>query len=68
MPELLWERVVDNMGSQLYRAAIFGGWLVKDRNGGITFVSDPDLRWEVATRPAVVAEPPRVLVPPVTAT
>jgi len=60
---LIWERVLDNLGSQLYRAPVFGGWLVKDRTGGLTFVSDPNLDWSVETRPAIIAEPPRVVAP-----
>ena len=62
---LTWERILDNLGSQIYRAPVFGGWLVKDRAGGITFVSDPNLDWVVETRPAVIPEPPRVVVPPI---
>jgi hypothetical protein len=64
---LTWERILDNLGSQIFRAQVFGGWLVKERGGGITFVSDPNLDWVVETRPAVVPEPPRVIVPPVPA-
>ena len=63
MAELAWERIIDNLGSTLYRAQIFGGWLVKDKTGGVTFVANPELRWEVTTRPAVVQEPPRVTGP-----
>ena len=37
---------------------------MRHKNGsGLTFVADPDLRWEVATRPAVIPEPPRVTGP-----
>jgi hypothetical protein len=60
---LIWERVLDNLGSQLLRAPVFGGWLVKDRAGGLAFVSDPNLNWSVETRPAVIPEPPRVIPP-----
>jgi hypothetical protein len=61
---LFWERVIDNLGSQTFRAAVYGGWLVRDRDRGLTFVSDPNLEWAVDTRPAVIPEPPRVLPPP----
>jgi hypothetical protein len=61
---LIWERILDNLGSQLCRAPVFGGWLVKDRTGGsVTFVSDPNLDWSVETRPVVIPEPPRVAPP-----
>jgi len=62
---LIWERVLDNLGSQLLRAPVYGGWLVKDRNGGaLTFVSDTNLEWAVETRPAIIPEPARVVLPP----
>jgi hypothetical protein len=60
---LIWERMLDNLGSQMYRAPVFGGWLVKDRTGSVTFVSDPKFDWDVETRPAVIPEPPRVTGP-----
>jgi hypothetical protein len=63
MQELVWYRILDNVDSQLYRAQVFGGWLVRHKSGGLTFVTDPELRWEVATRPAVIQEPPRVTGP-----
>jgi hypothetical protein len=64
MQELVWYRILDNLDCQLLRAQVFGGWLVRHKkDGGLTFVSDPELRWEVATRPAVVEEPPRVTGP-----
>jgi len=64
MQELIWYRILDNVDGQLLRAQVFGGWLVRHKNGsGLTFVSDPDLRWDVATRPAVIPEPPRVVAP-----
>jgi hypothetical protein len=64
MQELIWFRILDNFDNALYRAQVFGGWLVRHKDGsGLTFVSDPELRWEVATRPAVVQEPPRVTTP-----
>ncbi len=64
MQELIWHRILNNLDNQLlYRAQVFGGWLVMHKNGGLTFVSDPELRWEVATRPAVIQEPPRVTMP-----
>jgi len=58
---LIWERVLDNLGSQLLRAPVYGGWLVKDRAGGLTFVNDPNLTWAVETRPAIIPEPARVV-------
>jgi hypothetical protein len=64
LSELIWERVLDNMGLGLMRAQVFGGWLVRDRSGALVFVSDPQLRWEVETRPAVIPEPPRIVAPP----
>lgn len=60
---LTWERILDNLGSQLVRAPVYGGWLVKDRTGGVTFVSDPNFDWDVETRPAIIPEPPRVVPP-----
>lgn len=60
---LRWERILDNLDSQMYRAIVYGGWLVKYKNGAVAFVSDPNLDWEVETRP-VPAEPPHVAVPP----
>jgi len=61
MQELVWHRILNNLDNQLfYRAQVFGGWLVMHKNGGLAFVSDPELQWEVATRPAVIPEPPRV--------
>jgi hypothetical protein len=64
MQELIWYRILDNVDGQLLRAQVFGGWLVRHKNGsGLTFVADPELRWEVATRPAVIPEPPRVVAP-----
>ena len=53
---LTWERILDNLGSQLYRAHVFGGWLVKDHTSGVTFVSDPNFDWTVETRPVVVPD------------
>jgi hypothetical protein len=59
---LVWERVLDNFGSQLLRAPVYGGWLVKDRaSGALTFVSDPNLTWSVETRPAIIPEPARIV-------
>jgi len=67
MEELIWYRILDNVDGQMLRAQVFGGWLVRHRNGsGLAFVSDPHLRWDVATRPVFIPEPPRVVVPPVT--
>lgn len=61
---LNWERVLDNLGSQLLRAPVYGGWLVKDRtSGALAFVSDTNLEWQVDTRPAVIPEPARVVLP-----
>jgi hypothetical protein len=65
---LVWERIIDNIGSQLLRAPVFGGWLVKDRTGGLTFVADPNLSWDVETRPPLPPEPPRVVAAPPMAT
>ncbi|MFH1140222.1 MAG: hypothetical protein V1724_00805 [Chloroflexota bacterium] len=46
---LNWEKI-KNSGesgvSNSYRAKVFGGWLVMAWSGGVTFLPDPDHRWD----------------------
>jgi len=32
--------------NDLYRAKVFGGWLVAVSSGGVTFLPDPDHQWD----------------------
>jgi len=53
MPELKWERIAkDSLGlPEVLRAKILGGWLVLT-GFGITFVPDPEHRWDGGAMPA----------------
>lgn len=53
-PTLKWERIIDSNGlvAPIYRARIYGGWLVKSYQGNIIFIelNHPD-NWVLDTKP-----------------
>lgn len=41
-----WERVYSNFGDNMFRAKVFGGWLVR-YDSSITFVPDINYAWQL---------------------
>ncbi len=46
---LNWEKIKNShfsLAGDSYRTKVFGGWLVMIPGGGVTFLPDPDYRWD----------------------